>query len=404
MVATWTYNATEHLVLINLTTLKYQFIAAPVAALTGIVDSALAVTSPISVAIIASSPNSPQALYHVKLSKPVSFTTLRSSTTISVPKTFFAQGRSISFPRSNTGPDSGEKIDIIAKAHSTAHAFFFLPQNPHYVGPEGCLPPLIISIHGGPTLHSSPGLSLQWQYYTTRGYAVALLNYAGSSGYGRKYREILNGKWGTLDVQDAADCARYLSSSGLIDGNAIGITGGSSGGYAALQAICDFPSLWAAAVSISGISDIEALVKDTHKFESFYPLKLIFGQDVPRDESVRQVTYRQRSPRFKAQKNKITARTMLLQGREDQIVPLNQAEAMTRSILSNGGTAKLIVFGGEGHGFPREAENALRAVREENKWWRQSLAIQQASSHLEISISLAALCYIAVIFWLYQRF
>jgi dipeptidyl aminopeptidase/acylaminoacyl peptidase len=82
---------------------------------------------------------------------------------------------------------------MIAKAHSTAHAFLFLPQNPHYVGPEGCLPPLIISIHGDPTLHSGPGLSLQWQYYTSRGYAVALLNYAGSSGYGRKYREILNG-------------------------------------------------------------------------------------------------------------------------------------------------------------------------------------------------------------------
>ncbi|KAJ5993266.1 alpha/beta-hydrolase [Penicillium sp. IBT 35674x] len=308
MVAAWTYNATERLIIIDLMTLRYESLKGPIAALTGIVDSALAVTASTSIAIIASSADSAGLIPHAT-----------------------------------------------TKAQSTARAIFFPPQNPHYVGPQGCLPPLIISIHGGPTLHSGPGLSLQWQYLTTRGYAIALLNYAGSSGYGRQYREILNGKWGILDVQDAADCARYLSTSDIVDANAIGIIGGSSGGYAALQAIC--------AVSISGISDVEALVKDTHKFESYYPLRLIFGQDVPKDESARRLIYRERSPRFKAQKSKITAWTLLLQGREDQIVPLNQVEAMKSSILSNGGTVKLIVLDGEGHGFPRGAENALRAVR-----------------------------------------
>lgn len=400
MVAAWTYNATERLVIIDLTTLRYEFLNAPVAALTGIVDSALAVTSSTSIAIIASSPGSPQALYHVELNKPASLRSLRPSTTISVPSAFFSQGRPISFPRSNARLKSGEEIDADTKAQLTARAFFFPPQNPHYVGPRDCLPPLIISIHGGPTLHSGPGLSLQWQYYTTRGYAIVLLNYAGSSGYGRKYREILNGKWGILDVQDAADCARYLSSSGIVDGNAIGIMGGSSGGYAALKAICDFPSLWAGAVSISGISDVEALVKDTHKFESCYPLRLIFGQDVPKDESARRLIYRERSPRFKAQKTRITAWTLLLQGREDQIVPLNQAEAMTSSILSNGGTAKLIVFDGEGHGFPRGAENALRAVQEQNKWWCRSLVIQQAPVHRKLGVSLVVLGLIVLsLFW-----
>lgn len=391
MVAAWTYNATERLVIIDLTTLRYEFLNGPIAALTGIVDSALVVTSSTSIAVIASSADSPQALYHMEFNRAASLTTLRPSTTISIPNRFFSQGRPISFPRSNTRLESGENKDTTTKAHLTAHAFFFPPQNPHYVGPEGCLPPLIVSIHGGPTLHSGPGLSLQWQYYTTRGYAIALLNYAGSSGYGRQYREILNGKWGILDVQDAADCARYLSTSGIVDENAIGITGGSSGGYAALQAICDFPSLWAGAVSISGISDVEALVKETHKFESCYPLRLIFGQDVPKDESARRLIYRERSPRFKAQKSKITAWTLLLQGREDQIVPLNQAEAMTRSILSNGGTAKLIDFDGEGHGFPRGAENALRAVREQNQWWCRSLVISQAPVDRKLSFSLVLL-------------
>ncbi|KAJ5713391.1 alpha/beta-hydrolase [Penicillium malachiteum] len=373
MVAAWTFNATERLVIIDLTTLRYEFLNASVATLTGITGSALVVTSSNSIAIVASSSDSPYALYHVEFNKPASLTTLRPSATISVSSTFFSQGRPISFPRSNLN----------------AHAFFFPPQNPHYVGPQNCLPPLVISIHGGPTLHSNPGLSLQWQYHTTRGYAVVLLNGAGSSGYGRKYREILDGKWGVLDIQDAADCARYLSTSGIVDGNAIGITGGSSGGYAALQAICDFPSLWAGAVSISGISDVEALVKDTHKFESHYPLRLIFGEHVPDDESVRRRVYRERSPRFKA--HKITASTLLLQGREDQIVPLNQAEAMESSILSNGGTAKLIVFDGEGHGFPRGAENALRAVQERNEWWRRSLVSQQASVHRKLGVLLIAL-------------
>ncbi|KAJ5632727.1 alpha/beta-hydrolase [Penicillium lividum] len=383
MVAAWTYDATERLVIIDLTTLKYEFLNTPVAALTGIVDSALAVT------YHASLPSSPQALYHVGLKKPASLTTLRPSTTISVPSTFFSQGKPISFPRSNTRLDSGEKVDATTEAQLTARAFFFPPQNPRFVGPHNCLPPLIISIHGGPTLHSGPGLSLRWQYFTSRGYAIVLLNYAGSSGYGRKYRETLDGKWGILDVQDAADCARYLSTSGIVDGNAIGIMGGSSGGYAALQAICDFPSLWAGAVSISGISDVEALVKDTHKFESCYPLRLIFEQDVPKDESARRLIHI--SPRFKAQKAKITAWTLLLQGREDQIVPLNQAEAMKSSILSNGGTAKLIVFDGEGHGFPREAENALQAVREQNEWWRRSLVIQRAPVHRKLGVSLVIL-------------
>ncbi|KAJ5740135.1 alpha/beta-hydrolase [Penicillium malachiteum] len=388
MVAAWTHNATERLVTIDLTTMRYEFLNAPLAALTGITDSALAVTSSTSIAIIASLPDFPYALYHVELNKPASLTLLRSSAMISVPSTFFSQGRPIHFPRSNVKLKYHEKIDATAEAQLTAHAFFFPPQNPHYVGPQDRLPPLIISIHGGPTGHSGPGLSLRWQYYTTRGYAVVLLNYAGSSGYGRKYREILDGKWGILDVQDAADCARYLSTSGIVDENAIGITGGSSGGYLTLQAICDFPSLWASAVSVSGISDVEALVKDTHKFESCYALRLVFGDHIPSDESVRRRTYRERSPRFKAQRTKITASTLILQGREDQIVPLNQAEAMTSSILSNGGTVKLVVFDGEGHGYPRGAENALRAVQEENEWWRRSLVIQQASVHRKFGLSL----------------
>ncbi|PWY85999.1 alpha/beta-hydrolase [Aspergillus heteromorphus CBS 117.55] len=366
IVAAWTRNAADRLVIINLSDSTYEFLpSSPGTSLSGITTGrSMALTSSTSFAVIASTPTAPSAVYHIDLNDPSSRTTLRSSTTLTIPPEYFSLAEHVSFPRTTSG-----------YTDTLSHAFFLPPTNPEYTAPPGSLPPLIISIHGGPTAHSDSGLSLMWQYYTTRGYAVAFLNYAGSSGYGRKYRELLNGVWGHLDVLDAGDCARYLSSSGRVNASGVGICGGSSGGYATLEAICVTPSLWAGAISISGISDVEALVAGTHKFESHYAFRLLFGDDVPKDEEVRRQLYRARSPRFHA--DSITAMTLIIQGTDDEIVPLNQAQAMADTIQANGGKSKLLVFEGEGHGHPRKSENALRAVHEEERWWRESLVEQE---------------------------
>ncbi|PYI04087.1 alpha/beta-hydrolase [Aspergillus sclerotiicarbonarius CBS 121057] len=363
IVATWTHEAAERLVIIDLKTNTYTF-PSHVAALTSIRDGSMALTSTTSIAVLASTPTSPSAVYHISLTTDSPPTILRSSTILTIPESFYSHARHISFPRTTpTHPDT------------FSHAFFLPPTNPNYTGPTDQLPPLIIYIHGGPTTHSDPGLTMMWQYYTTRGYAVAFVNYAGSSGYGRAYRTLLDGFWGLLDVSDAADCARYLISTGQVHPSRVGITGVSSGGYAALQAICDFPDLWAGAISISGISDVEALVADTHKFESHYAFRLLFDDKVPTTEEEKRTVYRARSPRFKA--DKIKATTLLLQGTEDEIVPLNQAQAMADDVERSGGVAKLVIFEGEGHGFPRKAENGLRAMKEEEDWWRASLGEKQ---------------------------
>lgn len=314
--------------------------------------------------VIANSYTNPKALYRIDLGRsPPELSILQSSLPLDIPETFYSKAEHISFPRTQ---GSG-KIGTIA------HAFFLPPQNANYIGTPGTLPPLIIEMHGGPTSNFSPGLSLQLQYYTSRGYAVAMPNYAGSSGYGREYRDSLDGAWGVLDPADAASCVDYLVKTGRVDVSRVGITGGSSGGHAALEAIWMFPSIWSASVSRYGISDLERLVVDTHKFEKHYAFRLLFGKTVPDDEDQRRVVYRERSPRFHA--DKIKAPVLLLQGSEDKAVPPSQTEMMVRSVKENGGIAEMILFEGEGHGF-RGRDNQRRALEEQDRWWQKYLVRQ----------------------------
>lgn len=357
MVATWTKDAQETLLLIDLSSSEYSVLSD---ALTGITGHAVQRHSEKSIVVIADSFTKPKALYHIEISPSPQINILKSTLSLDMPESFYSKAEHISFPRTY-GSD---------QLNTTAHAFFLPPKNVNYIGTPGTLPPLIVEMHGGPTTHVSPGLSLSLQYYTSRGFSVAMPNYAGSSGYGREYRDLLDGAWGVLDPADAASCVAYLVKTGRVDGSRVAIVGGSSGGHAALEAIWMFPSVWSAAASWYGISDLEILVDDTHKFEKHYAFRLLFRDTVPDDEDQRRRVYRERSPRFHA--DKIRAPVLLLQGTEDRVVPPNQTEMMVRSITEKGGTAKMTLFQGEGHGF-RGHENKRKALEEQDLWWQKHL-------------------------------
>jgi dipeptidyl aminopeptidase/acylaminoacyl peptidase len=249
-----------------------------------------------------------------------------------------------------------------------AHGFFFPPYNQNFRGPENTLPPLIVNSHGGPTGHFSPGLSLETQYFTSRGYAVILVNYRGSSAHGGPYRDALNSKWGLYDTDDMAYAVKCLASQGKVDASRAGIRGGSAGGYAVLQSITQFPEAFAGAVSNYGISSLKGLIDETHKFESLYMDNLLFTPGMSEEDRTKVV--RERSPINYA--DRIKTPLLLLHGSVDKVVPPGQSEMIRDTILSRNGTTKMVVFEGEGHGF-RQAKNRMTALEEEEAWWRKTL-------------------------------
>ncbi|MCI1641049.1 MAG: prolyl oligopeptidase family serine peptidase [Actinomyces sp.] len=232
-----------------------------------------------------------------------------------------------------------------------AHGFYYPPVNPGFVAPEGTLPPLIVNVHGGPTSSARPGLSIARQYWTSRGFAVLDVNYRGSTGAGREYRERLTGNWGIMDVADCADGARYLIRQGLVDPSRVAIRGASAGGFTALAALAS-TDVFTAGTSLYGVSDLGALARDTHKFESRYAFRLVGSSD-PSDP-----VWRERSPLFHI--DKIAAPLLLLQGSEDAVVPPAQARSMHDALVAAGRRTALVVFDGEGHGF-RRAETIRQA-------------------------------------------
>ena len=234
-----------------------------------------------------------------------------------------------------------------------AYAMFMPPKNPNFVGPKGTLPPLILYMHGGPTIHVGPDLNMAWQYWTARGYAYAAVNYAGSSGYSRAYRQLLDGQWGVADVGDAASCVEHLASAGLIDKTRVGITGGSAGGYAYLQALSTYPDTFAGGVSLYRISDVKTLIQDTHKFESHYADRLLFGANADFSDEEMEKIIHARSPLYHVER--IKAALLLLLGSEDTVVPPSQAQRMKDAIKKNDGDPKAIFFECEGHGFTKAA-------------------------------------------------
>ena len=254
-----------------------------------------------------------------------------------------------------------QPIEFPTENGQTAYGFFYPPNNKDYTATEGEKPPLIVKSHGGPTAATSSSLSLKIQYWTSRGFAVLDVNYGGSTGYGREYRQRLKDQWGIVDVDDCANGAKYLAEQGLVDGDRMAITGGSAGGYTTLCALT-FQDVFKAGASYYGVSDLEALAKDTHKFESRY----LDGLIGPYPD--RQDLYKARSPIHHTEK--LSCPVIFLQGLEDKVVPPNQAEAMVEALKKKGLMVEYVAFEGEQHGF-RKAENITRALEDEWRFYAQ---------------------------------
>ncbi len=289
-----------------------------------------------SVVFGAGSPTQPGAIAHLDLATG-QITELRRSSTVDIDPGYISVPQAVEFPTANG---------------LTAHGFFYPPQNQDFAAPAGEKPPLLVKIHGGPTAATSATFSPSIQYWTSRGIAILDVNYGGSTGYGRDYRERLKGNWGIVDVDDCVNGARYLAEQGLVDGDRLCIDGGSAGGYTTLAALA-FRDVFKAGASYYGVSDLEALAKDTHKFESRYLDGLIGPYPARRD------LYIERSPIHAI--DRLNCPLIFFQGDEDKIVPPNQAERMVNALQAKGLPVAYVLFHGEQHGF-RKAENIKRAL------------------------------------------
>lgn len=243
----------------------------------------------------------------------------------------------------------------------TAHGFYYPPVNPGFTAPEDDLPPLIVESHGGPTGATSAAFSMTRQFWTSRGFAILDVNYGGSTGYGRAYRARLDDNWGIVDVQDCVTGAETLADQGLVDPARLAIRGGSAGGFTTLAALTFSPA-FSAGVSSYGIGDLEALARDTHKFESRYTDGLV--GPYPEAKHI----YIERSPIHHV--DRLESAMLLLQGLDDKVVPPNQAQTMADAVRGKGLPVAHIEFAGEGHGF-RKSETIRAAVEAELSFYGQ---------------------------------
>lgn len=250
----------------------------------------------------------------------------------------------------------------------TGHAFFYLPVNSQYVGPEAERPPLIVISHGGPTGMSTNAFSIKVQWWTSRGFAVLDVNYGGSTGFGRTYRQRLDGKWGVVDVDDCIAAVRHIADTNEVDPRRVAIRGGSAGGFTTLAALTR-SSVFRAGASHYGVADLRLLAGDTHKFESRY-LDGLVGP-LPKAAAL----YDQRSPIRHA--DRIQCPVIFFQGLDDKVVPPNQARAMADAMREHGQQALLYEFEGEAHGF-RHADTIRRVLELETSFYGQVFGFEPA--------------------------
>ena len=270
----------------------------------------------------------------------------------------------ITFP---TGPDGA----------ATAHALYYPPANPACAGPPGELPPLLVQAHGGPTAAARRQLQLGIAYWTSRGIAVVDVDYRGSTGYGRRYRQALDGAWGVVDVEDCVAAARFLAGRGDVDPQRLMIRGGSAGGFTVLAALA-LHDVFAAGSNRYGVADLEALAADTHKFESRYLDRLVGPYPEARD------TYLARSPINHL--DGFDAPMIVLQGDEDEIVPPSQSEMIVDALKAKGVPVAYILFEGEQHGF-RQAANIVTALEAELAFFGRILGFTPADDLADLEIS-----------------
>jgi dipeptidyl aminopeptidase/acylaminoacyl peptidase len=310
--------------------------------------------------LLAGAPSLPWSVVRLDLSDH-SIEVLRASVSQTLDPSYISAPESIEFP-------TGEGL--------TAHGLFYPPANSDSAAPAGEKPPLVVMIHGGPTSAASTTLRLGIQYYTSRGFAVLDVNYGGSTGFGRAYRERLHGRWGLTDVEDCCAGADFLSNQGRVDGRRMAIRGGSAGGFTTLACLV-FRKVFAAGASHYGVSDCEILARDTHKFEARYLDTLIGPYPERRD------LYIERSPINHP--DGLDRPVIFFQGLQDKVVPPNQAELMFNALKGRGVPVAYVPFEGEQHGF-RKAANIRRALEGELYFFARVFGIELADPVAPVKI------------------
>jgi dienelactone hydrolase len=269
-----------------------------------------------------------------------------------------------------------EPIEFASAGGHTAHGMYYAPANPEFEGPPGERPPLLVRVHGGPTSQASTALNLRTQFWTSRGFAVLDVNYRGSSGYGRAYRDALKGQWGVADIEDCIAGAMFLVQRGLADSRRLCISGGSAGGYTALAALT-FHDVFTAGAVYYGISDLRALARETHKFEARYLDSLIGPYESARER------YEARSPLTHVWRLKHPV--VFFHGLEDKVTPPNQASEIVQNLRRRGIPVGFLEFAGEGHGF-RQAETIRRTLEAELYFYGRVFGFEPAGGIEPIAI------------------
>ena len=354
LICTYVEAGVQHLARLDTVTLELTEIETPFSAIGGLkVAAGQAV-------FIGGMATTPSALVRLDLQMG-QIETLRRSSKLDIAPGYISAPAAIEFPTTDG---------------LTAYGFYYAPNNQDYSAPDGERPPLLVKSHGGPTAATSASFNPSIQYWTSRGIAILDVNYGGSTGYGREYRERLKGQWGIVDVDDCVNGAKYLVDKGFADPERLCIDGGSAGGYTTLAALT-FRDTFKAGASYYGVSDLEALARDTHKFESRY-LDGLIGK-YPEEHNI----YQQRSPINAA--SQLHCPLIFFQGDEDKIVPPNQAEMMVDILRQKGLPVAYILFEGEQHGF-RKAENIKRALDSELYFYAKVFGFELADAIVPVLI------------------
>ncbi|MCD9459117.1 prolyl oligopeptidase family serine peptidase [Marinibactrum halimedae] len=353
LIATYTQHGLWHLALIHLNSGEFQSIKTPYTEINSIASDAHN-----NAAFLAGNAQTPTALIHLfneARSPSTTFTTTAiTSAELAFSTAFLSEPEAVTF-----GPQGQQ-----------AHGFYYAPCNPEFSAPSKETPPLMVLCHGGPTGATSTAMNIKIQYWTSRGFAVLDVNYRGSTGYGRTYRDNLKGAWGIHDVEDVCNGAQYLVEKGLADSKRLAIKGSSAGGYTVLAALT-FTDTFQVGCSLYGIGDLETLATDTHKFEARYLDSLVGPYPETKD------TYIARSPIHAVEQ--LSCPVILFQGLDDKVVPPAQAESMVEALANKQLPVAYVPFEGEGHGF-RQAHNIIRSLEAELYFYGQMFSFTPADT------------------------